>query len=238
MRNMIVASTSTVYGSDYLEYLIDELAAIFKEQAITELLFIPFARPAGLTHDAYTQKVTVALQKTPVKVIGLHTFSDPVEAINEAQAIFTGGGNTFVLVKALHDLGCMEPLRKAIYAGTFYLGTSAGSNICGLNMRTTNDMPVVMPPSFKTTGALGYNINPHYEDPLKGSEHMGETREQRIAEFHFYNTIPVVGLREGSYIKVKGSQEILCGTLPARIFTKDEQPREVTPGYDFKKLTS
>ncbi len=237
MRNMIVASTSTLYNGLFLEYLMPALHGVIEECALKELLFIPYARPGGLSYDAYTAKTINAVSSTDLKVSGIHQHKDPAQAILDAQAIFTGGGNTFVLVKTLHDLKCMDALRQAIYNDTFYLGTSAGSNICGLNMRTTNDMPVVMPSSFKTTGALGYNINPHYQDPVANSQHMGETREQRIAEFHHYNTIPVVGLREGSYIKVKGNEEILHGDLNARIFVKDQTAVEVAPGFNFKQLT-
>jgi len=236
MRNMIVASTSTIHGSGYLEYLLDDLLDVFKQDNITELLFIPFARPGGISHDEYTQKVNQVLSPHDIQVTGIHTLENKKEAILNAQAIFTGGGNTFQLVKTLHELNLFTPLRKAIFNGTFYLGTSAGSNICGLNMRTTNDMPVVQPSSFKTTGALGYNINPHYLDPIVGSTHMGETREQRIKEFHFYNTIPVIGLREGSYIRVQGEKELLCGSHTARVFLQDKKPTEVENGYDFAQL--
>jgi len=238
MRNMIIASTSTLYGAGFLEYLIPELMTRFEELQLKELLFVPYARPGGLSYDAYTAKVAQALKSINMHVTGLHAHADPANAIRDAQAIFTGGGNTFALVKTLHDLDCMQALRKAMYKGTFYLGTSAGSTICGLNMRTTNDMPVVMPSSFKTTGALGYNLNPHYEDPVAGSVHMGETREQRIREFHCHNTIPVVGLREGSYINVRENNELLCGGLTARIFVKDQPAIEVAPGYDFRTLTA
>lgn len=236
MRNMIVASTSTIYGSGFLEYLLPALQDVIEESNLTELLFIPYARPNGINHDDYTAKVAQAFKTTGIKVSGIHEHENPAQALLDAQAIFTGGGNTFVLVKMLHDLDCMHILRKAIYTGAFYFGTSAGSNICGLNMRTTNDMPIVMPSSFKTTGALGYNINPHFLDPVVNSQHMGETREQRIAEFHQYNSIPVIGLREGSYIKVKDHEEILHGDLNARIFVKDQEPFEVAPGYNFKEL--
>lgn len=236
MRNMIVASTSTIHGTGYLEYLLDDLLAVFKQEHISQLLFIPYARPEGISHDDYTQKVHHVLSSHDIKVTGIHTIEDKAAAISNTQAIFTGGGNTFQLVKMLHEKELMQPLRSAIFKGTFYLGTSAGSNICGLNMRTTNDMPVVQPSSFKTTGALGYNVNPHYLDPIVGSTHMGETREQRIKEFHFYNHIPVIGLREGSYIRVKGKQEILHGKDTARVFLKDHQPVEVSSGYDFAQL--
>ncbi|BAO55185.1 dipeptidase PepE [Nonlabens marinus] len=236
MRNMIIASTSTIYGSGYLEYLTPVLSKRLNAAGISEVLFIPFARPGGITHDEYTSKAAKAFEKLDVSVQGIHTFQNPGEAIEKATAIFTGGGNTFQLVKMLHDLELMMPLRKAIYNGCFYLGTSAGSNICGLNMKTTNDMPVVEPQSFKTTGAIGYNINAHYQDPIENDTHMGETREERIKEFHVYNSITVVGLREGSYIDVNGSEEILQGPHQARIFRSNTENQEVDPGFNFATL--
>ncbi|KQC32644.1 (alpha)-aspartyl dipeptidase [Nonlabens sp. YIK11] len=236
MRNMIVASTSTLYGGGYLEYLTPFLSKRLKAASIKELLFIPFARPGGISHDDYTSKVRAVFQTMDVNVKGVHEFEDPIKAIQDAQGIFTGGGNTFQLIKMLHDLQLIEPLRKAIYQGIFYLGTSAGSNICGLNIRTTNDMPVVQPSSFKATGALAYNINPHYQDPIEGDQHMGETREQRINEFHIYNHIPVIGLREGSFIDVQGTTEILKGTLKARLFQAGKAPIEIEPETDFATL--
>ncbi|WP_213520745.1 dipeptidase PepE [Nonlabens sp.] len=236
MRNMIIASTSTIHGTEYLSYLLPTLLEAFHKNHIQQLLFLPYARPGGISHMEYTEKVSTAFQKTPITVKGIHEFENPQKAIENAEAIFTGGGNTFVLVKMLHDLDLMSLLRKKIYAGTCYIGTSAGSNICGLNMRNTNDMPIVIPSSFKTTGAVAYNINAHYLDPDPNSTHMGETREQRIKEFHCYNDLAVVGLREGSYIRVQGNEEILCGTTTARVFTKDKDAIEVNPGYDFSTL--
>jgi dipeptidase E len=233
---MIIASTSTLHGSDFLEYLTPVLTKRLNESGIKEVLFIPFARPGGITHDEYTIKAASAFAKMNSTIKGIHTYEDPVEAIEKAQAIFTGGGNTFQLVKMLHDLELMMPLRKAIYSGTFYLGTSAGSNICGLNMKNTNDMPIVQPSSFKTTGAIAYNINAHYQDPVVNDTHMGETREQRIKEFHVYNSLPVVGLREGSYIDVRDKAEILEGPHNARIFKPNEAAFEVAPGFDFATL--
>ena len=236
MRNMIIASTSTIYGSGFLEYLTPVLEKRLKTGNIKEVLFIPFARPGGISHDDYTLKVQKALAVLDLNVKGIHEFENPIEAIEKADAIFTGGGNTFQLIKMLHDLKLIQPLRKAIYSGTFYLGTSAGSNICGLNIRTTNDMPVVEPSSFKATGALAYNINPHYQDPVDGDTHMGETREQRIKEFHVYNNIPVIGLRESSYIDVKEQAEILRGPHKARLFQAGKEPLEIAPLTDFATL--
>ena len=225
MKNLLVASTSTVYGGEYLDYLTEEMSELFKDTE--EVIFIPYARPGGISHDEYTAKAAQAFEKIEKKLIGLHTFKDPVEALKNAKGAFTGGGNTFVLVSSLYRLELMQPLREAIFKGLPYMGTSAGSNICGVSMSTTNDMPIVYPPSFKTLGVIPFNLNPHYLDPEPNSKHMGETRETRIAEFHTQNTIPVVGLREGSWLRVKGDEIILKGNLKARIFEQGKEPYEV-----------
>src|SRR5690606_28804349 len=154
----------------------------------------------GITHDEYTEVARKGFGKIGKRIRGIHTFEDPKEAIRRAEAVFTGGGNTFLLVTQLYKNGVMQPLRQAVLDGTLYFGTSAGANITGLTMQTTNDMPIVYPPSFKTLGLVPFNINPHYLDPDTGSRHMGETRETRIKEFHRINTQPVIGLREGSWL--------------------------------------
>ena len=225
---LVLASTSTVYGVEYLGYLRDEMAELFKDTE--EVIFIPYARPGGITHDEYTEKAAKAFHKIGKKLIGLHTFKNPVEALKNAKGAFTGGGNTFVLVSALYRLELIQPLREAIFNGLPYLGTSAGSNICGVSMQTTNDMPIVYPPSFKTLGAIPFNLNPHYLDPDPNSKHMGETRETRIAEFHTQNTVPVVGLREGSWLRVNGDEIILKGKLKARVFEQGKEPYEIESG--------
>lgn len=227
-RNLIVASTSTVYGGKYLDYLLDEMAELFKDT--DTVVFIPFARPGGISHDEYTAKAAEAFKLIDKELIGIHTFDDPIAALKEAKGVFTGGGNTFVLVNELYRTKIMQPLRDAIFNGLPYLGSSAGSNICGISMRNTNDMPIVYPPSFKTLGVIPFNINPHYLDPDTNSTHMGETRETRIAEFHTQNNIPVVGLREGSWIRVKDHEFVLKGNLSARIFEHLKKPYEVETG--------
>lgn len=228
MKNLLVASTSTVYGGEYLDYLTEEMTEFFKDT--DEVIFIPFARPGGISHDEYTAKAAKSFEKIDKKLIGLHTFNDPMAALKNAKGVFTGGGNTFVLVSALYRLELMQPLRDAIFNGLPYMGTSAGSNICGASMQTTNDMPIVYPPSFKTLGVIPFNLNPHYLDPDPSSKHMGETRETRIAEFHTQNTIPVVGLREGSWLRVKDDEIKLKGKLTARIFEQGKEPYEVATG--------
>lgn len=225
MKKMIVASTSTVYGSGYLEYILPRLSEFFKD--VSQILFIPYARPGGISYDAYTSIVVEAFAKLSISVKGIHEYDNPRLAVTEAQAIFTGGGNTFELVNQLYKNGLIYVLKEALDKGTPYLGTSAGSNICGVSMMNTNDMPIVYPPSYETIGAIPFNINAHYLDPVEGSTHMGETRETRIKEFHVYNETPVLGLREGSWLEVNGDQIQLKGPYSARWFQKDKTPIEL-----------
>lgn len=228
MKNLVIASTSTVYGGEYLDYLLDEMSELFKNTK--EVIFVPYARPGGISHDEYTAKAAEAFKKIGKSLIGLHTYNNPIEVLKNAKGVFTGGGNTFVLVNSLYRIELMQPLREAIFNGLPYMGTSAGSNICGTSMQTTNDMPIIYPPSFKTLGVIPFNLNPHYLDPDPSSKHMGETRETRIAEFHTQNTIPVIGLREGSWLRVINEEIILKGTLSARIFEQNKAPYEVIEG--------
>lgn len=225
MKNLIIASTSTVHGSEFLDYLLDELIVLFENT--NDIVFVPFARPGGITHELYTEKVNVAFKKIGKTVKGLHEFSNPIEAIENAKGIFIGGGNTFVLVHQLYQTNLIQPIQNAVLSGVPYLGTSAGSNICGLTMNTTNDMPIIYPPSFKTLALIPFNINPHYLDPEPNSKHMGETRETRIQEFHQFNTQPVVGLREGSFLRVIGNDINLKGPHTARVFEYNKTPYEV-----------
>ncbi len=234
MKSILIASTSTLHGSKPLEYLLDELKSHFS--STDEILFIPYARPGGISHDNYTTNVSRAFSKIGKSVKGIHEFENPKAAIKNAKGIFTGGGNTFVLVKQVYKSDILNAIEEAVNSGTPYLGTSAGSNICGLTMNTTNDMPIVYPPSFKTLGLVPFNINPHYLDPNPESKHMGETRETRIKEFHAFNSPPVVGLREGSWIEVKGDQLTLKGNLHARIFEYGKPPYEVAPNSDLSDL--
>jgi dipeptidase E len=234
MKNLIIASTSTIHGGSYLDYLLPDLEQHFEN--CETVLFIPYARPGGITEDAYTENVRAAFLKINKKVVGLHSFENPAEAIASAKGIFTGGGNTFLLVTQLYENQVMEALAKAIENGTSYLGTSAGSNITGISMQTTNDMPIVYPPSFKTLGAIPFNLNPHYLDPDSNSKHMGETRETRLKEFHAFNSIPVLGLREGSWLDVKGESIVLKGSLTARWFTQNQDPIELEPETNLANL--
>ncbi len=234
MKNIIIASTSTLHNGDYLSYLLPEIEVLFKD--CSEIIFIPYARPSGISHDDYTQKVARVFSEISIAVRGIHEFENPVEALVKAQGIFTGGGNTFLLVRQLYENSIVNTLKQVVLNGTPYLGTSAGSNICGVSMQTTNDMPIIYPPSFTTLGWIPFNINPHYLDPIEGSTHMGETRETRIQEFHNLNSEPVIGLREGSWLAVNGNSIILKGPLTARIFKQNELPYEVAPETELNNL--
>lgn len=234
MKNLIIASTSTLHNGSYLDYLLPELSKHFKD--VKTLLFIPYARPSGISHDDYTKKVSEAFSTINIAVKGIHEFENAAEAIKNAEGIFTGGGNTFLLVSQLYRYNLMTLLTDTLKKGTPYLGTSAGSNITGLTMQTTNDMPIIYPPSFQTLGVIPFNLNPHYLDPDLSSKHMGETRETRIKEFHQFNTLPVLGLREGSWLDVKGEKIILKGDLSARLFRQNLTPEELESGSDLSFL--
>ncbi|MGL2966616.1 dipeptidase PepE [Flavobacterium sp. XGLA_31] len=234
MKRLIIASTSTLHGGSYLEYLLPTLSRHFSQ--CSEILFIPYARPGGISHDDYTTTVQSAFAKIDKTVKGLHEFENPVEAIQKAEGIFTGGGNTFLLVTQLYANNVMEVLAQTVQNGTPYLGSSAGSNITGQTMQTTNDMPIIYPPSFTTLGLIPFNLNPHYLDADLQSKHMGETRETRIKEFHAFNTTPVLGLREGSWLEVTGEKIILKGTLTARLFQQNQTPEELEPETDLAFL--
>lgn len=225
--NIILASTSTLFGGTYLDYLKSEIISLF--QGKTEIIFIPFARPGGLSHDEYTAKASSFFEQLNIKVKGLHEFEDKAAAITNAQGFFTGGGNTFLLVKTLHEQGLMDALKNAVIKGTPYLGCSAGSNIGGMNMKTTNDMPIVYPPSFDCMGLVPFNINPHYLDPQPELKHNGETRETRILEFLTQNNVKVVGLREGNWIRRIGDKITVEGTQLTRIFEQGKAPYEIEP---------
>lgn len=224
---VLAASTSTIHGSTYLEYILDDAVNFLQAE---EILFIPYARPSGISLDEYTETPKKAFQTKNVAVKGIHEFDDAQQAIENAQAIFVGGGNTFLLLKTLYELNLMNSLKKVVADGTPYMGSSAGSNLTGMTIGTTNDMPIVYPPSFDALGFLPFNLNPHYLDPDPTSTHKGETRETRIKEFHGFNEQMVLGLREGSWLELQNGQLTLKGKLTARLFRANQLPIEIEPG--------
>jgi dipeptidase E len=227
-KKLLIASTSTIHGSGYLDYLNEEIVDFFS--GIKEIVFIPYARPGGMTYEAYTKNTKNKFATLDIKVKGIHEFDDAKEAIRNAEAVFTGGGNTFLLLKTLYEYGLVKELKDRINNGMHYMGTSAGSNIVGQTIGTTNDMPIVYPITFDAIAILPYNLNPHYLDPDPNSKHKGETRQTRIEEFLIFNDIKVVGLREGSWLRVEGEKIELKGLLTARIFEKGKEVYEYKPG--------
>jgi len=223
----MLVSTSTLHGSGYLDHCAEEMVS-FLGPSIGRVLFVPYAL---FDREAYAAKARSRFEAMGYGLDSVHDFpGGPVGAIEQADALFIGGGNTFRLLDVLWREALVEPIRRRVKAGMPYLGTSAGSNVACPSIRTTNDMPIVEPPSFAALDLVPFNINPHYQDPTPGSTHMGETREQRIAEFHEENTPPVVGLREGAWLLTEGPALVLRGVNGARLFRRGEAPAELPSG--------
>ncbi|GLV57626.1 peptidase E [Dictyobacter sp. S3.2.2.5] len=232
--NLLLLSNSQTHNMGVLEHaheaLIDFLAG---QRAI---YFAPYAAAAS-AYDSYTATIQEAFKPFDVTVTGLHTVDRPVAALRDAEVLFVGGGNTFRLLKTLHQLDVLNIVRERVTRGELrYMGSSAGTNMACPSLRTTNDMPIVQPASFTSFGLIPFQINPHYQDPPAGSTHMGETREQRLLEFLDENDVPVVGLREGSWLRKRGASLKLEGLTAARIFRRDTEPQEYQPGSDLSWL--
>ncbi|MEU6605721.1 dipeptidase PepE [Streptomyces shenzhenensis] len=229
---LLLLSNSTAPGHDYLEHALDEILDILG--TVRRLVFVPYALA---DHDAYTAKVAAALEPRGVEVTGVHTAADPAAAVREAEAVFVGGGNSFRLLKALHAHGLVPAIRERVADGAVYLGSSAGTNMACPTLRTTNDMPIVQPPTFEALGLLPFQINPHYLDASPDSTHMGETRAERLEQFLEENDITVLGLREGTWLRREGDRLTLGGTSAgAVVFRRGEKPEEVAAGRDLSHL--
>ena len=233
MKKMLLASTSTIYGQKYLEYLHDEIKILFS--GCKKILFVPYARPSGISHLEYTEKAKNVFKILNLEIID-YTDEDLRESLEKCDGIFAGGGNTFLLLNKLYQYSLIDILKNKINSGIPYLGTSAGSNICGMTIGTTNDMPIVHVKSLEALGIIDFNINPHYLDPIYGFEHMGESRETRINEFHKFNDQFVIGLREGSYLQVEGDDIYLKGLKHAVIFKKENEKFEIENGFNLKNI--
>ncbi|MER5745761.1 dipeptidase PepE [Streptomyces sp. NPDC059913] len=229
--NLLLLSNSTQYGRGYLEHALDTVTAFLPEGA--RLAFVPYALA---DHDTYTARVRTALEPAGITVRGVHENTDPVAELAASDAVFIGGGNSFRLLSALYRTGLREAVTEAVREGLPYMGASAGTNMAAPTLRTTNDMPIVQPPSFETLGLVPFQINPHYQDPDPASTHKGETREERLTEFLEENDVPVLGLREGSWLRVEGDRAAVDGAHPARLFTRDTPPRELAAGSDVSWL--
>lgn len=231
---LLLISNSTMPGEPYLDYPKGEIRKFLGRSPVTAL-FIPFA---GVTFsfDEYVAKVEERFAETGHHVAGIHSFDNPVAAVRDAEAIVVGGGNTWQLVRMMHEQGLMEPIREKVLQGTPFIGWSAGANVACPTLRTTNDMPIVDPLGFDTLGLVPFQINPHYLD-ANPDGHAGETREQRILEFLEVNPeVTVVGLREGTMLIREGDRLTMTGSRNARIFRKGEPAEEWPATRDFSPL--
>jgi len=198
--------------------------------AVTEVLFVPYARPAGRSHDEYTAVARERFRQMGLNLRGVHEFADPRAAVRDAQGVYIGGGNSFVLLRDLYAQDLLSVLRERIDANMPYMGTSAGSNMAGSSMGTSNDMPIVHPSSFEALGVVPFNLNPHYPSAPPDPSHKGETRDDRIAEFHIFNAQPVVALYEDGMLRVSGSEIRLIGQQDALLFRRGLNVTRIAPG--------
>lgn len=228
---VLLTSNSTVYGRGYLDHAEEEIKT-FLARAKT-VLFFPFAL---YDRDGYAAKAKARFAILGYSLESVHAAHDPVKAVEEADAFFIGGGNTFRLLKALQDFSVIDPIRRKVSGGTPYIGSSAGSNVAGPTIKTTKDMPIVQPRSFDSLGLVPFQISPHFLDPDPNSTHMGETQEERILQFLEENEAPVVGIREGAWLLAENDSVRLKGTTGARIFRRGQPPVEVSPGSEISKL--
>jgi len=231
VTELLLLSNSRAPGMAFLEHASDAIGSILGDRA--RILFVPFASSDPV---AYTELMRKALGGVGVQVDGLHESGDPARAVREAGAFFVGGGNTFRLLRALHRLNLLGGLRSAVRDGVPYLGASAGSNVACPSIRTTNDMPIVELPSLSALGLIPFQLNPHYLDSEAGSTHQGETRQQRIEEFLEENDVPVLALREGSWLRVSGPRAVLDGASTGRLFRRGVPPASVPAGTDLSFL--
>lgn len=233
---LLLISNSTMAGEPYLDYPKYNIQQFLGSTAV-KALFIPFAA-VTFSFDEYEQKVNERFNEIGHRIVSIHHFDDPVQAVADAEAIVVGGGNTWQLVRMMRDQGLIEAVRKKVTAGTPYIGWSAGSNIACPSIRTTNDMPIIDPLGFDVLNLVPFQINPHYLD-ANPEGHAGETREQRISEFIEINPeMHVLGLREGSMLLLENSVLQLLGKLPARLFKKGIRPKELNVGDDLSFLLS
>lgn len=217
--NLLLLSNGTNYGGEFLEYVADDLKSWSADAS--EILFVPFA---SSDHQDYLDLVNTAFKKFVGKeAVGAHTLSFENNELDNFSHIFIGGGNSFRLLNSLYETGLRDAIMKRVSENSIsYMGSSAGTNMACPTMRTTNDMPIVTPPSFESLNIIPFQINPHYQDVDPNSIHKGETREQRLIEFLEENDVPVLGLREGSWIKGEYGKSLeLGGSLQARLFTKE-----------------
>ncbi|XP_038221968.1 probable alpha-aspartyl dipeptidase [Zerene cesonia] len=234
-RQALLLSSSNCHGYSLLEFARDEICNFLKMNNVEELIFVPYAQN---DFDSYTNKIKEVINPWGFSVKGLHSYGDPIDAIKSAKGIFIGGGNTFLLLSRLYEKKLVQLIRERVENGSLvYMGSSAGTNVATKSIHTTNDMPIIYPPSFDGIAIVPFNINPHYIDKVESETHKGETRDQRISEYmEMDHANPVLGLREGSILYVNGNSLILKGVAGAVVFKKNEKKIEYDVGTDVSFL--
>jgi len=231
---LLLISNSTNPGEDYLDYPKENIKQFLGDKKIN-CLFIPYAA-VTFSFDDYEKKVKDRFMQLGHDIQSIHKYPNPVRAIQEAETVVVGGGNTWQLTRMMQEQNLLDTLRKKVLAGMPYIGWSAGSNVACPTIKTTNDMPITQPLDFNVLGVVPFQINPHYLD-ANPEGHAGETREMRIEEFIEANpNIFVVGLREGTMLQLEEGNLYLIGPRNARIFKLGQAPREVEPGSNINFL--
>jgi dipeptidase E len=230
-KGLLLISNSTQHGSGFLDHAENEIRDFVGGR--TQVVFIPYALRDRRT---YATRVEARLREMGLSVTSVHDVSNMARAVCEAEVIFVGGGNTFRLLKGLYDDDLVEPIRGAVSDGALYIGSSAGSIVACPSLKTTKDIPVVQPRSFEALNLVPFQISPHYLDPDPTSTHMGETQEERIEQFLEENEVPVVGLREGSMLRVQNGGVVLKGPNGARLFCRHRNAVEAHAGADLGQV--
>jgi dipeptidase E len=233
-RLLLFSNGSELIGLTPAVFARDALKDFFGT-TVRRVLFVPFAAVVR-TEDEYLARVRNNFGPLGYEVESLHQSADARAAVESADAIAVGGGNTFKLLRGLYSAGVVESIRERVAGGMPYVGWSAGSNVACPTIRTTNDMPLVEPPTFDALDLVPFQINPHYTD-FHPPGHMGETRDERLVEFAHANPgVRVIGIREGTMLRVEGDDIRLIGGKPARFFLKGEAPRDIAPEESFSFL--
>ena len=231
---LLLISNSTMPGEPYLDYPKNEIKKFLGQKPV-QALFIPYAA-VTFSFDEYVEKVNERFSEIGHCVYGIHTCDHPAKAVQRAQAIVVGGGNTWQLVRNLNEMNLFSAIRDRVLSGTPYIGWSAGANVACPTLRTTNDMPIIDPKGFNCTNLVPFQINPHYLD-ANPEGHGGETREQRIQEFiEIKRDIYVAGLREGTMFWIENKKIRLIGDRSCRIFHYGHEPKELSSSDNFEFL--
>lgn len=230
-KRLLLISNSFQHGLGYLDHCEDAILSITDKKSV--IAFFPYAVK---DLDSYSELTCNRFKKMGLKCISVHKVKDSKDLIRSVDTFFVGGGNTFRLLWNLQSLKMVQEIRKAVSSGAVYIGSSAGANVAGVTIQTSNDMPILWPRNLKALSLVPFNINPHYIDPIKDDKHMGETRERRINEFHEESEIPVLAIREGAMLDIRNEKIILLGESGGKLFIQGKDPFSLKDGQSLGHL--